>query len=396
MSAPIYDSVMLVLNDVSHDGRVRREAAALAAAGWRVLVIGTQRSYGTLPDEEIMQGFTLRRVRYARFGANKRRPWRWFRHGLQAVQIIRALNRATTRAYHAHDFPALLLITLAQLIRQRSARVVYDSHELYLFQPPVRSAWVNRWHELTRPAFMAVEQYLARRAGAVITVSDPISRVMASWYRIPRPAVILNTIDPVREQTPAPVDLRAIVGAGRRCIVHTGDLTNRGRCLTELVQATSLLPNDIALVFVGADQEAGALARLAQSLDIGTRVFFVPPVRPEEVPMVICGADAAAVLLRSDLWHIEATLPAKLFEAVAAGLPIVASPTFALARIVRQFDLGIVASSEQPAAIADAINCILSPDQQAHYRAQVKDAQHVLNGQTAAAKLDAIYRSILR
>lgn len=93
-----FDIVMLVLNDLSFDGRVRREAAALAAAGWRVLVIGTQRAGGTLPDEEDVDGFAIRRVRYRRFGQG-RRPWRWLRHASQAIQIIRAMARTRARVY---------------------------------------------------------------------------------------------------------------------------------------------------------------------------------------------------------------------------------------------------------------------------------------------------------
>ncbi len=74
------------------DARVRREAAALAGAGWRVLVVGTQRARGTLPERETLYGFDIQRVSYGRFGAQKWWPWRWIRHGLQAGQIIRVDN----------------------------------------------------------------------------------------------------------------------------------------------------------------------------------------------------------------------------------------------------------------------------------------------------------------
>ena len=64
-----------------------------------MLVIGTQRHGGDLPDRERIDGFDLWRVRYGAYGAGLRRPWRWLRHALQAAQIIgccAACERAPT------------------------------------------------------------------------------------------------------------------------------------------------------------------------------------------------------------------------------------------------------------------------------------------------------------
>src|SRR5690606_32273782 len=152
------------------------------SAGWRVLVIGTQRHGGDLPDRERIDGFCLWRVRYGAYGAGLRRPWRWLRHALQAAQIIRALRGVQTRAYHAHDLPALLVDWAARIGQRPRARLVYDAHELYLFMPRYALAWVNRWHALTGPLFMRIEGALARRVDAVITLSEPQARLLARWY----------------------------------------------------------------------------------------------------------------------------------------------------------------------------------------------------------------------
>ncbi|MBN2304758.1 MAG: glycosyltransferase, partial [Anaerolineae bacterium] len=318
---------MIVLNDMTYDGRVRAEAAALVAAGWRVLVIGTQRADGSLPDRETIRGFDLWRVRYGRYGARLWRPWRWFRHGFQATQVVRTVLSVRARAYHAHDFPALILLSLARILhrglRGRRVVLVYDAHELYLFQGQYTSRLVRAWHRLTLPLFAWVEGALARRADAVIGLSAARGRFLARWYGIPRPVIVFNTLDPVGETADSPIDLRAVVGTGRRIVVHTGDITDQGRCLTELVTAVAQLLDDVALVFLGRGDEEKPLRQLAKTLGIGQRVFFVPPVPPEQVPATICVADVAVALLRPDSYNIRASIPNKLWEAVAAGVPVV-------------------------------------------------------------------------
>ncbi|MBN1202279.1 MAG: glycosyltransferase [Anaerolineae bacterium] len=388
------DVLMLVLNDVSFDGRVRAEAAALAAAGWRVLVIGTQRADGSLPDHELIQGFELWRVRYGRVGRGLHRPWRWLRHVFQAAYILRALARIKTRAYHAHDLPALLLLSVVRLFR-RPARLVYDAHELYLFQARYTSRLARGWHRLTRPLFMRLEGFLARRADAVLALSEERARLLARWYGIPRPVVIQNALDPVPDNTPAPVDLRTVIGAGRRIVVHTGFIDDRRRALTELVQAMARLPEDVALVFLGRGDAAKALRALAGRLGIQDRVLFVPPVMPEQVAMTIRAADVAAVLMRTGSLNTRAAPPNKLYEAIAAGVPVVATELPVLRRFVVRYELGALCDPADPDSIAGALRRVLSPDGQRDYRARVREAQQVFNWQAEVKKLHAVYREVL-
>ncbi len=389
----MYDVVMLVLNDVSFDGRVRNEAAALAGAGWRVLVVGTQRATGPLPDRERRAGFDLWRVRYGRFGAGLWRPWRWLRHVIQAAQLFRTLIPLRARAYHAHDFPALILLSLVRALHRDRAALIYDAHELYLFQPRYTSRPARAWHRLTLPLFMRLEGWLARRADGVLALAEGRARLLARWYRLPRPLVILNAVDPVSDDTPAPVDLRAVAGPGRRIVVHTGDIVTRWHALLELVQAVALLPDDVALVFLGQGPDAAEVQRLAETLHIAHRMHLVPPVAPDQVAAVIRPAAAAAIVMRSPSWNIRATLPNKLFEAVGAGVPVVASDQFTLRRMVRRYDLGVCCHPSDPRQIAAALRTVL--DEGETRRARVRVAQSVLNRQSEADKLCAWYATLL-
>lgn len=395
MSAYDYDVVMLVLNDVSFDGRVRNEAAALVKAGWRVLVIGTQRSDGTLPDSESWHGVDLWRVRYRRFGAGLWWPWRWIRHGLQAWQILHILASTSARVYHAHDLPALILLSIVRAGRHKRPALVYDSHELYLFQPRNRSRLAEWLHQFTLPLAMALEGYLARRANGVLALVEGRARLLSRWYKIPRPLVIHNALDPVDEHAPAPINLQFVIGMGRRCIVHTGNIVERWLAVAELVRAVALLPDDVALVFLGQGESAGYVRTLADQLGLNGRVYIVPPVQPDQVAAVIRSADVAAIPLRPESWNIRAALPNKLFEAIGAGVPVLASNMFVLRRIVRRYDLGLCCDFNDPAAIAAALRQMLTPEAQSHYRACVRAAQVEINQQAEMRKLLDFYRLLL-
>lgn len=390
-----YDVVMLVLNDVSYDGRVRSEAAALAADGRRVLVIGTQRADGSLPDRESVRGFELHRVRYGRYGAAKWWPWQWLRHAIQAAQIVAVLRRTETRVFHAHDFPALLLVWLARVLRRDDTRVVYDAHVLELFMARGGSQLRRLWHRITRPVFMCVEGLLARRADAVLGLAEARVRLMARWYGIPRPLVIENMLDPVPDDAPAPIDLREIVGPDRPFLVYTGFVDIKRRPTPELVAALRHTTSDVALAFLGGGEDTDRLRRYAGETGVAERVHFIPAVDPETVAATIRVADAAAVLMRAESWNTRAGLPNKLFEAVAAGLPVIASDLFVLRRIVERYDLGVLVDYEDPVAIAKGIDAVLAEERQARHRASVRTAQQELCWSRESARFQAFYRDML-
>jgi glycosyltransferase involved in cell wall biosynthesis len=118
-------------------------------------------------------------------------------------------------------------------------------------------------------------------------------------------------------------------------------------------------------------------------------------VAPESVAASIQHANVSVSLSRPTTYNVRVTLPNKLFEAIAAGLPVVATDTFALRRIIHQYGLGILCTPLEPQAIAAAIQSVLSPAAQEHYRANTRAAQATLNWQTEAEKLCKLYETIL-
>lgn len=383
---PPVDICMIVHNDVAHDSRVLKEAASLAAHGWWVVVLGVCLGAENLPEREAVSGFTILRVTPRLF--RDLLPGRMGQL-LPLVPVFPLLSlrlrQINARVYHAHDFTGLLQVALAGIWRRP---VVYDSHELFFDRPLPDVPAPVRWAiDRLRP----LEKLLARRAAGVITVCDSIADRLAATLGILRPTVVRNAVD-TRALGPTAAVFRT---NGRRAIVHSGGLIG-GRHLPELVASLAHLPQDIMLVLMGKGPLQPQLTDQARRLGVADRLLMIPPVPPASVAPTLSQADAAAVLIASQGDSYHHALPNKFFEAVAAGLPLVASPIPEVAGLVRRYDLGVICDPTNPAEIAQAIRTILEPGNLAHYRANVCRAREELNWEVEEGRLIAFYEAIFR
>ncbi len=331
---------MLLHKGVAHDTRVRREAGALAAAGHEVTVVHLP---DAREDEPIGLPYRLKRATIRRRRDRLPRP---VRLASEATRL--ALGAASTEpdAIHAHDAAMLLPGLLAA--RRSGAALVYDSHELATGVPYRDRLWA---------AFVAaVERLGAPRADATITVSDGIAERLAERYRLRRnPVVIRNFPDlPPPGAARAP-DLRRELGVGDApLIVHQGAPAEGRGCQT-LVRALADLP-DAHLLFLGAGEaDERRLRENAQRAGSGNRVHVLAPVAPEALLSHTAQADVGVSLLEDSCDNHRLALPNKLFEYVAAGLPVVVADLPEAAGLVRGLEIGWCADPARPAAVAAAL-----------------------------------------
>jgi glycosyltransferase involved in cell wall biosynthesis len=382
---PPFDICMFAHNSLTNDGRSFKQAASLAAAGWRVALVGVTIGGEDLPAVETRDGYQIIRVKTRLLA--KRLPGTWGKLLRLALAVPRAalqLRRTRARVYQANDFTGLLVVALAGIWRRP---VVYDSRELFF------DRWPKGVHyPLKYPlyALRPLEGVLARRAAAVITVSRPIAERMAQKLRIPQPALVLNAVD-VRQTGTA----HAVFPAdGRRWFVHTGSLLG-GRHLAELVAALAHLPPDVALALLGDGPLRPALEEQARALGIGDRLLFVPPVPVMDIAPTIARAGCAAVLTTPHITNNYFALPNKFFEAVAAGLPLVYSPIPEVERLAREYGLGVVCDPDDPRSIAGAVMQVLEPEANAHFRENARKARQILNWEQEEKKLTGLYRRMM-
>ena len=142
-------------------------------------------------------------------------------------------------------------------------------------------------------------------------------------------------------------------------VLYVGRL-QPGRGLEQLILAAAKYPEiAVALMGDGRAEYISALHACACGAGVGSRVHLVPPVDPEQVVPIARAADVGLVAYRDTGLSSRTTLPNKLFEYLAAGLPVVASRLPPMARIVGEHDVGVTCDPDDPDAVAAAIRQVV-------------------------------------
>ncbi|MBN1868400.1 glycosyltransferase family 4 protein [Candidatus Sumerlaeota bacterium] len=269
----------------------------------------------------------------------------------RALKTVRhAMSEAErTRAdlFHFHD--PELLAPMAVLRRRSGKPVVYDVHEDYRSQI-LAKPWLPRGtRRFVSWRFGRQEDWLAGRMTAIVCATPHIARRFASH---PRCAIVQNFPD--LAEFADDESLSPEPDAGR--FVYVGWITAI-RGLREIVEALPIAGESVRLTLGGEwncerfRKELRARAEWSRVDELG--YLDRPAVRRE-----LARAQAGLVLFHPLPNHIEAQ-PTKLFEYMAAGIPVIASDFPLWRSIVEEAECGLLADPEDPTDIARAMRWVV-------------------------------------
>ena len=366
---------MLLHKSVEFDSRVRREARALAEAGHTVTVAHLPRTLGPSPDDgyAVVPALPPRALRRLPLRAHRLRMFGGF---------IRAASRTRPDAVHAHD--AAMLAPALVAARATGARLVYDSHELATGVPYRERLWAR---------FVRVlERTVIRRCEAVITVSDGIADRLVSLHGLrTRPTVVRNLPELAGQRGRGGLRARLEIGDAP-LVLHQGACA-RSRGCEQLIRAIPDVP-DAHLAFLGDEGDPGyteRLRRLAADEGVAERVHFLPSVPVDELLAHTREADVGVSLLQDDCENHRLALPNKVFDYVAAEVPVVVSRLPELERLVAGYGVGWTTDPAQPKEIAAAINVALARRGDPEVQARLRDAAVQLRWEIEKERLVALY-----
>lgn len=346
--------LVLTIAELTRDPRARR--AALEGRRRAFDVAGLCVDTG---DPVELDGVQVARVRGGRMsaalrttglgGLQRQRPlvrelrglFRLARLGARTAQLHRrGRGLGHFDVVHANDLDTLPAGWL--LARRSGARLVYDAHELYAEQEPDPP-------RIFRRVALALERALARRADAVITVSEPIATELQRTLGLAGPVIAwLNCPERSHAEPDAPHDgpLRAI---------YQGAM-GPGRPLGDLLEAAVHAEGaELTLRVVGVDADALVAEIRARGLD--DRVRLEPPVPPHGLVEALRGYDVGLIINRPVTRNDELVFPNKLFEYLMAGLAVVA-PRLPGLTLIEDERIGVTFEPARPELLGRALTAL--------------------------------------
>jgi glycosyltransferase involved in cell wall biosynthesis len=318
-----------------------KECKSLARSGKHVVLIVPHRRDEVVDSVEV-KGIQTGGGRIVRM---TRTAWSLYREAL----------RQNGDVYHFHD-PEL--IPLGLLLAARGKTVVYDIHE----DAPadiLHKDYIPR--PLRRPLTWSVrklEDAACRRFSGLIAATPTIANRFRSIN--PNTVVVHNfpMLDEIAPNEALPWNERP------PAVAYIGSISER-RGIREILQALALLPSDnpaqmmLAGPFSPAELRTGLMR-----LPGWARVKYLRVLDRPSVANLLSRVRVGLLVLRPEPNFCNA-MPIKLFEYMAAGIPVIASDFPLWRQIIGQAGCGLLVDPKDPLAITRAMEYLLSHDAEA-------------------------------
>lgn len=307
-----------------------KEALSLKGAGFDVTLI--------IPHAESLEkeGIRIHAVPLPRKGWEQLIlcPWRIFR---------KALKEPRHSIFTLHD-SELLLVGLA--LRCSGRKVIYDAHEDTPLQISYQH-WIPALLKLPYAWFYRLLEKLAGWCFTAIIVAEP---VIAKYFPPEKVTLIRNfpRKDSFRDDVP--------YAQREKSLVYVG-LLSKPRGIVEMLEGHRMASQKIDIRFVlgGKFAPAALEQQLLPKYTVDYRAWL-----PYDEMVTALYTSSVGIIVPHPIERYKTNYPVKLFEYMAAGIPVIASAEGESATFVRESDCGILVDPTKPEEIANAIVILAS------------------------------------
>jgi len=275
------------------------------------------------------------------------RPANWcLRFARRAFDAAEALRADVHVAHGVQALPAADMVA-----RATGGRLICDAIEIPAFAS--RTTPTEIW-DPTNLAFMdlALESYL-RRCDAILTIGWALKNEITHFGP---PVHVIPNYRRAESLSPS-TRLRDWCGlAGSDELVLAISLIYNG--LEEVIRSLQLLPEHVHLALVGRlhpPSYGAKIEALLEELGLGRRVHLFDFVPYPELTATAAGADVGLIVRDTGILNNRISLPNRVFDYMASGLPVCSPDIPDITRILREHDMGVVVETLDPPGWAQAI-----------------------------------------
>jgi glycosyltransferase involved in cell wall biosynthesis len=263
--------------------------------------------------------------------------------------------------------------------------------------PHIATAHGSDVFDLNGRFLTGFKRYALSRADRVTANSDATATVLkkigadaARLRRIPM-GIRAGSAEP--DQTSVATNRAHFRMGGGPALIFAGRLV-REKGLRELIEAVEILTRqlpDVTLTLVGEGPDRSELEALAQNLGVVDRVRFTGWCAPSEIPACLAAADYYVGPSHREAQGLS------LLEAMAAGIPVIASRVGGIPEIVREGESGLLVAPKAPQDIAEAVLRLVG-DSSLRDRLRDGGLAVISDGysrENSAHRFDALYGEVL-
>lgn len=318
------------------DNRIfNKECCALAADGLDVTLIATDA--GT-EDVDGVHMVELPRVK-----------GRAQRLVLAQVNAWRKLQQVKPDLLHIHD-PELIPLGIAWKLLHRN-KLVFDSHEILVDQVADKSYLNPVMKVVVRNYARFLLNSASRFCDGIVAATPVIGKQFANDH-----IQVVENYPWVREYG-VPDGTSGVPGR----VIYAGGLV-KPRYIETIVRAVQQVP-EAHLVLAGWPD--ARTKELLESVEDDPRIDYRGVVETRDVPALVATGSIGTVLF-PNLAHYAESVPTKMFEYMAAGIPFVASDMAHWRRLLDGQDVCLFVDPNDVDEVAEAIRTLVKDDELRH------------------------------
>ena len=344
--------LIIVLSNIRHDARVRRQVLALSAeheVTVACLNADSSDKYEIIILPPLLfplwkKGVTSLLL-LLRFNAWAHKTL----YGYQSFLRQRLGNR------HFDLIIANDVETLPLAFGFPNTKVLFDAHEYAPRHFEDKLVWriffqhFNTW---------LCRKYIPLTAG-MITVGKGLAMEYEKYFHV-KPVVVTNANN-YFELEPSPVSPDKIR------LIHHG-IINASRRLDLMIDLMELLDERFSLDLILLEPDnlskktKAYIAEFKSRVSKTPRIKLLPAVKSAEIVKIINGYDMGVFLLPPVNFNYKNTLPNKFFDFIQGRLGIAIGPTPEMAEIVQRYNNGLVSEEFTPQSLASKLNNVTGGD----------------------------------